>query len=161
MEGQAFKKARGARMFPLPAQAALLACRPMSEIAEFVKHGAARVSLAVLEDTVRRLPMWKAAFSQIDAEAFPHLIHQLEFLADVVEDFHAGLLKELPYEALAAAVFALRYAAQENDLIPDHLAMGRADDSSVVRAALILHEKAFRACAEKLNRNWAAITTKA
>jgi uncharacterized membrane protein YkvA (DUF1232 family) len=131
----------------------------MSEIAEFVKHGAARVTPAMLEETVRKLPLWKAGFTQIEAPNLPHLSRQLEFLADVVEDVYGGANKHLPYHALAAAVFALKYAADEFDLIPDNLEGGRADDSSVVRAALILHEKAFAKCAESMGRDWNAITT--
>lgn len=132
----------------------------MSEIAEFVKHGAAKVTPALLEETVRKLPLWKAGFTQIDAPELPHLRRQLEFLADVVEDVHGGANPNLPYHALAAAVFALQYAADEFDLIPDAVeGVGRADDSSVVRAALIMHEKAFSAAATTMGRDWASITT--
>ncbi|MCP5520498.1 MAG: hypothetical protein H7A46_02975 [Verrucomicrobiales bacterium] len=134
----------------------------MSEIAEFVKHGAARVTPATLEETVRKVPMWKAGFTQIEADQFPHIGAQLDFLANVVEDFHGGALKDLPYTALAAAVFALKYAADEFDLIPDRTqGVGRADDSSVVRAALIMHERAFARCASNMGHDWNAITTKA
>lgn len=134
----------------------------MSEIAEFVRHGAARVTAVTLEETVRKVPMWKARFTQIERDHFPHLGAQLDFLANLVEDFHGGALKELPYTALAAAVFALKYAADEFDLIPDHnQVVGRADDSSVVRAALIMHERAFSRCAGDMGNDWNAITTKA
>jgi uncharacterized membrane protein YkvA (DUF1232 family) len=134
----------------------------MSDIADFVKHGAARVTPATLEETVRKVPMWKAGFTQIEADQFPHLGAQLNFLANLVEDFHGGALKELPYTALAAAVFALKYAADEFDLIPDHThGVGRADDSSVIRAALIMHERAFATCARETGHDWNSITTKA
>ncbi|MCP5519734.1 MAG: hypothetical protein H7A45_21045 [Verrucomicrobiales bacterium] len=133
----------------------------MSEIVEFVKHGAMRVTPATLEETVRKLPLWKAGFTQIDAPDFPHLNVQLELLVDAVEDVYGGAYRRLPYCALAAAVFALKYAAQEYDLIPDSNArIGRADDSSVVRAALILFERAFAEYAESQGRAWGNITTK-
>lgn len=134
----------------------------MSEIANYVMHGAAQVTPAMVEKVLRNLPIWKVEFSQIHAPAFPHLVDQLEFLADVVEDAAEGAYKELPFHALSAAVFALTYAHRKNDIIPDSIGeMGRADDSSVVRAALILHERAFEQYAEKMDFDWSRITSKA
>ncbi|MBN9692166.1 MAG: hypothetical protein J0M24_18125 [Verrucomicrobia bacterium] len=134
----------------------------MSEIANYVMHGAAQVTPAMVEKVLRNLPIWKVEFSQIHAPAFPHLVDQLEFLADVVEDAAEGAYKELPFHALSAAVFALTYAHRKNDIIPDSIGeMGRADDSSVVRAALILHERAFEQYAEKMDFDWNRITSKA
>ncbi len=134
----------------------------MSEIANYVMHGAAQVTPAMVDKVLRNLPIWKVEFSQIHAPAFPHLVDQLEFLADVVEDAAEGAYKELPYHALSAAVFALTYAHRKNDIIPDSIGeMGRADDSSVVRAALILHERAFEQYAEKMDFDWNRITSKA
>lgn len=146
--------------FPIYRAGAVATLTRMSEIAEFVKHGAAKVTPALLEETVRKLPLWKAGFTQINAPELPHLGRQLEFLADVVEDVHGGTYADLPYHALAAAVFALKYAADEFDLIPDAVeGVGRTDDSSVVRAALIIHEKAFSEAATTMQRDWASITT--
>jgi uncharacterized membrane protein YkvA (DUF1232 family) len=134
----------------------------MSEIANYVMHGAAQVTPAMVDKVLRNLPIWKVEFSQIHAPAFPHLVDQLEFLADVVEDAAEGAYKELPFHALSAAVFALTYAHRKNDIIPDSIGeMGRADDSSVVRAALILHERAFEQYAEKMDFDWNRITSKA
>lgn len=133
----------------------------MSEIADFVDHGASLVTPGVVENLLRKLPMWKAEFTQIQAPPFPHLVDQLEFLADAVEDSAEGAYKELPYYALAAAVFALSYAHKKVDIIPDViLDQGRADDSSVVRAALIRHEKAFARYAASRNLNWHRITSR-
>ncbi|MFM8359868.1 MAG: hypothetical protein ACKOET_15085, partial [Verrucomicrobiota bacterium] len=113
----------------------------MSEIASYVIHGAAQITPAIVDKVLRSLPLWKVEFAQINAPNFPHLVNQLEFLADAVEDVAEGAYKDLPYGALSAAVFALTYAHKKVDLIPDTLGpMGRADDSSVARAVLILHE---------------------
>ena len=148
--------------FPVYTGGPIASLTGMSEIAEFVKHGAARVTPVTLEETVRKVPMWKAGFTQMETPEFPHLAAQLDFLANVVEDFHGGTLKDLPYTALAAAVFALKYAADEFDLIPDHnQGVGRSDDSSVARAALIMYERAFARCASAMGRDWNIITTKA
>ena len=133
----------------------------MSEIVQYVNHGAARVTPALVEKVLRQLPMWKAEFTQINAPQYPHLVDQLEFLADAVEDFAEGAYKDLPYVAFADAVFALMYAHKQIDIIPDFMAhMGRADDSSVVRAVLILNEKAFGQYAETHGMNWSRITSK-
>ena len=133
----------------------------MSEIASYVVHGAAQITPSTLEKVLRNLPLWKVEFTQINAPHFPHWVNQLEFLADAVEDVAEGAYKDLPYSALASAVFAITYAHKKTDIIPDHIAsVGYADDSSVARAVLILHEKAFARYAEVMNFNWATITSK-
>lgn len=134
----------------------------MAEIVDYVNRGAAQITPQVVENLLRRLPLWKAEFAQINAPKFPHLTRQLEFLTEAVEDVAEGAYKELPYVALAAAVFALFYAHRKTDLIPDCLGdIGRADDSSVVRAVLIQHEKAFARYAASRGKDWARITSKA
>jgi uncharacterized membrane protein YkvA (DUF1232 family) len=132
----------------------------MSEFVAYVNHGAALITPRVLETVVRHLPMWKMEFTQINAPKYPHLVDQLEFLADAVEDFAEGAYKELPFCALAQAVFALTYAHKKIDVIPDLMPnLGRADDSSVVRAALIQNEKSFAKYAEVMGLNWNKITS--
>jgi len=109
---------------------------------------------------LRHLPQWKLEFTQIYEPLFPHLVDQLEFLADAVEDTADGAYKELPYAAFAQAVFALVYAHKKLGIIPDTvLNLGRADDSSVVRAVLIQNEKAFALYAATQNREWSQVTS--
>lgn len=132
----------------------------MPEIAKYVNHGASHITPAILQKVMPKLPLWKMEFTQINAPKFPHLIDQLEFLADAVEDFAEGADHDLPYTAVAEALFALIYAHKVVDIIPDmtnHL--GYADDSSVVRAALIQNERAFAAYAERHGYNWKKITS--
>jgi uncharacterized membrane protein YkvA (DUF1232 family) len=132
----------------------------MSEFVAYVNHGAALVTPRVLDTVVRQLPMWKIEFTQINAPKYPHLVDQLEFLADAVEDFAEGAYKELPFFALAQAIFALTYAHKKIDVIPDLMPnLGRADDSSVVRAVLIQNEKSFAKYAEVMGLNWSRITS--
>ena len=131
----------------------------MSEIAQFVHHGASKVTPLTLRAMHKKLPMLKVEFTQIDAPKFPHLFDQLEFLANVVEDFIEGTADELPFVTVAGAVFALIYAHRQTDLIPDSIPYwGHADDSSVVRAVLIEHEKALAAYAQKIGMSWAKIS---
>lgn len=133
----------------------------MPEIAKYVNHGARLITPAILEKVLRQLPFWKIEFTQIHAPKYPHLVTQLEFLADAVEDFAEGADKELPYVAVAEALFALMYAHKKVDIIPDFMALlGHADDSSVVRAVLIQNEKAFAAYAARQKRDWNRITSK-
>ena len=132
----------------------------MSEIAKFVNRGATSITPSVAENVLRHLPQWKLEFTQINAPKFPHLVDQLEFLADAVEDAIEGTYKELPFVAIAQSVFALLYAHKKNGIIPESiLELGRADDSSVVRAVLIQNEKVFAAYAGIQNVDWRKITS--
>ncbi|HXJ58245.1 MAG TPA: hypothetical protein VNU68_16440 [Verrucomicrobiae bacterium] len=132
----------------------------MSEFADYVNHGASLVTPRVVDQVLRQLPIWKVEFTQINAPKFPHLVDQLEFLADAVEDFAEGAYKDLPYLAVAQAVFALTYAHKKVDVIPDLIPnLGRADDSSVVRAVLIQNEKWFAKYAAAMSFDWSSITS--
>lgn len=132
----------------------------MSEIVKFVNNGATSITPAVAEKVLRLLPQWKLEFTQIRAPQFPHLVDQLEFLADAVEDAVEGAYKELPYYAIAQSVFALIYAHKKLGIIPDSiLNLGYADDSSVVRAVLIQNEKVFAIYAGAQGVEWQKITS--
>jgi uncharacterized membrane protein YkvA (DUF1232 family) len=132
----------------------------MPEFVDYVNHGASLITPRVVEQVLKNLPMWKVEFTQINAPKFPHLVDQLEFLADAAEDFAEGAYKDLPYCAFAQAIFALTYAHKKVDVIPDMVpALGRADDSSVVRAVLIKNEKFFAKYAALQGVNWSKITS--
>ena len=132
----------------------------MPEIVKFVNNGAVSITPAVADKVVRQLPQWKLEFTQINAPKFPHLVNQLEFLAAAVEDAVEGAYKELPYIAVAQSVFALLYAHKKMGIIPESiLELGRADDSSVVRAVLIQNEKVFAVYADSQGINWEKITS--
>jgi uncharacterized membrane protein YkvA (DUF1232 family) len=132
----------------------------MAEFAEYVNNGASFITPRIVDTILRQLPIWKVEFTQINAPKFPHLINQLEFLADAVEDFAEGAYKDLPFYAVAQAVFALMYAHKKVDIIPDLIPnLGRADDSSVVRAAIIQNEKVFAAYAASQGFDWSKITS--
>jgi uncharacterized membrane protein YkvA (DUF1232 family) len=131
----------------------------MAEIVEFLNHGASLITPAVAEGVLKHLPLWKVEFAQINEPKYPHLVDQLEFLADVVEDFAEGAYKELPYSAYGKAIFALVYAHKKMGIIPDYIpGLCRADHSAVVRAVLIQNEKAFALYAAVRGVDWAKIT---
>jgi len=132
----------------------------MPEIAKFVNSGAAAITPAIAGKVVRQLPQWKLEFTQISAPKFPHLVDQLEFLADAVEDAVEGAYKDLPYVAVAQAAFALIYAHKKMSILPESVVeLNRADDSSVVRAVLIQNEKALAIYAGTQGINWQKITS--
>ena len=132
----------------------------MPEIVIFVNSGAASITPAIAEKVLKQVPQWKLEFTQITAPQFPHLVDQLEFLADAMEDSLEGAYKDLPYSAIAQSVFALIYVHKKVGIIPDSiLSLGRADDSSVVRAVLIQNEKAFSTYAGTRGVDWNKITS--
>jgi uncharacterized membrane protein YkvA (DUF1232 family) len=132
----------------------------MAEIAEFVNRGAASITPAIVEKLVRSLPQWKLEYTQIYEPLFPHLGAQLDFLANALEDFAEGAYKELPFSAISQTAFALIYTHKKVGIIPDAvLNLGRADDSSVVRAVLIQNEKAFAIYAATQDLDWSKITS--
>jgi len=131
----------------------------MAEIAAFAQRGASRVTPKIMNNLLHRLPMLKAEFTQIHAPKFPHLVEQLEFLADVVEDFAEDAYKDIPYSAAAAAAFAIIYTHRLLDIIPDFIAkISFEDDSAVVRAVLIMFEKDFEKYAHAQHLNWKKVT---
>jgi len=132
----------------------------MAEIAKFVNRNAEQITPSMVEKLIRSVPMWKVEFSQIDAPQYPHLIDQLEFLANVVEDAYEGAYKDIPYFAFAEAVFALLYVHKQLGIIPNFIPhMGHADDSSIVRAVLIQHKQHFQGYAAHGGLDWNLITS--
>ena len=134
----------------------------MPEVAGFVNHGASLITPAVVDRVLHDLPMWKVEFTQIKSPQYPHLVDQLEFLADAVEDAAEGIYRELPYYAMVQAVFVLIYAHKKLNMISGITpAPGSVDDSSVVRAALLQIEKAFARYAEHRRVPWAKVSIRA
>src|SRR3954468_15585771 len=110
----------------------------MSELAEFVRRGAAKITPQIARGVYKKLPMLKVEFTQIHAPKFPHLVTQLQFLANLIEDFLDDKAGEVPYTTFASACYAVIYAERQWDLIPDSVPeVGMADDSAVVRVVLI------------------------
>lgn len=134
----------------------------MSEITDFVHHNAAKVTPAILQGVHHRLPQLKLEFAEIHAPKYPHLVDQLELLADVIEDYAEGADQEIPYFVIAEAAFALAYAHNQTHLIPDHVAdIGFADESAVVRTVMIENEKALSEYCKRHGLDFAEVTTEA
>lgn len=133
----------------------------MPELAQYTRRSSTKITPNTVEKLLQRLPLLKAEFTQIRAPQFPHLVDQLEFLADVVEDTAEGAYKEMPYHALAGAAFALIYAHRVIDIIPDfEKEIGHSDDAAVVRTVLTDYEPHFALYAKAHNIPWAKISSK-
>jgi uncharacterized membrane protein YkvA (DUF1232 family) len=80
-------------------------------------------------------------------------------LAAVVEDFAEGVEENMPYQTATAAAFALIYAHRQFDLIPEEYPeAGHANDSAVVRAVLVGHQKVLSAYAARHKIKWETIS---
>ena len=134
----------------------------MSDIAEFVHSNAAKVSPKILHGIHQKLPQLKLEFAEIHAPKYPHLVDQLELLADVIEDYAEGADDDIPFFVIAESCFALAYAHKQTHLIPDHVAdVGYADESSVVRTVLIENEKSLSEYCKRHGLDFAEATTDA
>jgi uncharacterized membrane protein YkvA (DUF1232 family) len=134
----------------------------MAELAEYVRNKTSKITPKIVKGVYKILPMLKLEFAQLHAPSFPHLIPQLQLLANVVEDYVDGKADDLPLTTVAGACFAIIYAQRKWDLIPDPIRdMGRTDDSGVVRVVLIDNEKVLAQYAEKQGLDWHSITVEA
>ncbi|NQU10707.1 hypothetical protein HQ590_07955 [bacterium] len=134
----------------------------MAEVAQFVAHNAGALTPKVLEGLLRQIPLLKAEFAQLNPECCPHLSDQLEFFANLLEDYVEGADKSIPLVVAAKVAFALIHVHHRVDLVPDFVShFGYLDDSLVVRSILIEHEKALTEYAERHGVKWSTITTAA
>ena len=84
----------------------------------------------------------------------PRLRRQLEFLAS----FFESAPTDLPEHVRNETAFALLYAIQDNDLVPDDMPnVGYVDDAAIVEMVLARHAETFeRHCAAR-GLEWAAL----
>ena len=119
------------------------------------------ITPTILKGVHKKLPFLKLKFTELNDPSFPHLTDQLEFLADVLEDFAEGVEDGLPYSTVAAVAFAIIYAHRQFDLIPESIPdAGLADDSAVVRTVLFEHERTLAAYADRHKMKWNVISLK-
>jgi uncharacterized membrane protein YkvA (DUF1232 family) len=75
---------------------------------------------------------------------FPQLPDQVEFLAQLIEDFYSGLSPDIPYTAIAESAFALSYLRKGIDIIPDSISgVGYADDAAIINVVLETYKQPF------------------
>ena len=112
------------------------------DLQEFIADGARRITPAHLDKLVRWLPEIRLAVTQVTE--FPNLPDQVEFLAEIVEDFHAGLNRSIPFTAIAESAFALFYLRKGVDILPDAIPRtGYADDAAIITAVFENYKRPF------------------
>jgi uncharacterized membrane protein YkvA (DUF1232 family) len=117
----------------------------VESIAEYIEWRAAQLTQEHLAGLRTDLPFLKIRFTAIVVPQFPHLEQQLKLLCDFFEDTADGVFPTGPDASRKETAFALRYAAQEVDIIPDFVPeIGYADDSLIVRTVLSRHQDIFR-----------------
>lgn len=116
--------------------------RMNDELQGFITDGARRITPAHLDKLVRLLPNIRLAVTQVTQ--FPDLPDQVEFLAEIIEDFHAGLNRSVPFTAIAESAFALFYLRKVTDIIPDSIPKaGFVDDAAIVAAVFENYKRPF------------------
>jgi uncharacterized membrane protein YkvA (DUF1232 family) len=112
------------------------------DLNQFILDGARRVTPRQVGKLVRQLPGIRLVATQVTQ--FPQLADQVEFLAELIEDFYSGLNHDVPYTAIAEAAFALSYLHKGVDIIPDRIPhIGYADDAAIITAVFETYKKAF------------------
>jgi uncharacterized membrane protein YkvA (DUF1232 family) len=112
------------------------------DLHQFILDGARRITPRYVGKLVRQLPEIRLVATQV-AE-FPQLSDQVEFLAELIEDFHSDLNQDVPYTAIAEAAFALSYLRKGVDIIPDQVPeIGYADDAAIITTVFETYKEAF------------------
>src|SRR5258708_13009292 len=89
------------------------------DLHQFILDGARRITPRYISKLIRQLPEIRLVATQV-AE-FPQLTDQVEFLAELIEDFHSGLNQDVPYTAIAEPAFAFSYLRKGLAIIPDRI----------------------------------------
>jgi uncharacterized membrane protein YkvA (DUF1232 family) len=119
-----------------------VSCEMNQELQDFITDGARRITPIHLDKLIRLLPKIRLAVNQVTD--FPDLPDQVEFLAEIIEDFHAGLNRSIPFTAIAESAFALFYVRKANDLIPDSIPRsGYSDDAAIITAVFENYKRPF------------------
>jgi uncharacterized membrane protein YkvA (DUF1232 family) len=112
------------------------------DVEKFILEGARRITPVRLERMIRLLPEIRLAATQVTE--FPQIPDQVEFLAQLIEDFYSGLSPDIPYTAIAEAAFALSYLRKGIDIIPDSISgVGYADDAAIINGVFETYKQPF------------------
>lgn len=138
-----------------PALAAYMNCNAEEgyDLDRFVEHGSRLLTHAEtasltdgLGELQRKIATLKAGHSR--------LAGQLELLVDFYQEHPPGL----PAQVRTETIFALLYAANDEDLVPDHEpGVGYLDDAGVAESVLARHAGVFENHCHFRQIEWAAV----
>lgn len=115
----------------------------IEEAFAFVRSGAQRTSRVDLDRVADHAAEIMACFAKK-----PLAQHRAtaKLMLQVVIDYREGRLRHMPYSALSAIVFALDYALNPVDIIPDFLpGIGQLDDLRIFEAASTIARRHLKA----------------
>jgi uncharacterized membrane protein YkvA (DUF1232 family) len=131
----------------------------IESIPEYVEHRAALLTSEFLDRFLRELPLLRIHFAGIVSPRFPHLAAQLKLLSELFEDSAHGFFLSVSLATRKETALALRYTANNTDIIADHVPeIGYADDSLIVRTVLKRHRDVFRDYCRLRKIRWSEIT---
>jgi uncharacterized membrane protein YkvA (DUF1232 family) len=131
----------------------------VDSIVEYIEQRAARLTPEVLEELRDTLTQLNQQFAFMVTPEFPYLQRQSKLLGTFFADCTDGVFQTAPTATRKEAAFALRYADQKIDIIPDGVAeIGYADDSLIVCTVLNRHHEVFSEYCHFRNISWAGIS---
>lgn len=134
----------------------------MSQLQDFLTHGAQKLNTLAIIQLRENLPLLRAKMADTKNASQPHLKAQAEFLANFIEDALDNLYEPADPTAILETAFALNYLLQDVDIIPDSLkAVGYTDDSALIRSVLLRHRAEFERFGKKTGRNFAEVGAEA
>jgi uncharacterized membrane protein YkvA (DUF1232 family) len=130
----------------------------VESISDYIEECAALFTPEQLDELRADLPLLNLHFGAIMVPKFPHLKQQLKMLTDFLKDIDNGVFPTGSDGSRKETAFALRYAAEEIDIIPDAVPeIGYADDSLIVRTVLSRHQEVFRDYCQFRKIRWSKI----
>ena len=112
------------------------------DLEKFILEGARRITSTSLGRLIRQLPEIRLVATHVTE--FAQLPDQVEFLAQLIEDFYSGLSPDIPYTAIAESAFALSYLRKGIDIIPDSISgIGYADDAAIINVVFGTYKQPF------------------
>jgi uncharacterized membrane protein YkvA (DUF1232 family) len=129
-----------------------------SEFHEYIEFHAGQITPKETAELRTNLPKIREEIGQMEVPAFPHVIAQLSFFADLAEAFLSGKADDVPYQAALEAMLALNYLHDGTDLIPDSLPeVGYMDDALIAHTVIRRNEEEYRRYAERQGVDWNTI----
>lgn len=117
----------------------------VESISEYVQQRAAQLTKEDVDELQADLPFLSLRFASIAVPQFPHFQRQFKLLADFLKDTADGVFPSGSEAVRKETAFALRYVANEADIISDSVPeIGYADDSLILRTVLSRHQDTFR-----------------